>query len=54
MNHDILMRTIKIVDIGYITSIYFIVGYYATILLDKVFDKYFGKIDDKKNTQRLN
>ena len=48
MNHDIVMRSIKIIDIGYITALYFIAGYYAAILLDTVFNKYFGNAETNK------
>ena len=40
---EIIVRSIKILDIGYITSLYFILG----IILAKMCDKYLGKFDEK-------
>jgi hypothetical protein len=41
---DVLMRTIKVIDIGYVTVIYFVSG--ATISI--IMDNYLGKFDPKK------
>ena len=43
---EIIVRSIKIIDIGYITAIYLILGIYGA----RICDKYFGKfnIDDEK------
>jgi len=50
---DLEFRTIKVLDIGYITVIYFILG----ILISRVFDVYLGKFnksnDDKKHIARV-
>ena len=50
---DLEFRTIKILDIGYITIIYFILG----ILISRIFDVYLGKFDksndDKKHIIRV-
>jgi len=47
-NHDLLMRSIKIVDIAFITTLYFLVAYYLAKALDFVFTKYLGKIEQGK------
>jgi len=46
--HDIIMRSIKIIDIGYIAGIYFIIG----ILMAHFFDKLYGKFDKKKEQKK--
>ena len=50
---DLELRTIKILDIGYITIIYFILG----LLISRFFDSYLGKFnklnDDKKHVARV-
>ena len=50
---DLELRTIKILDIGYITIIYFILG----LLISRLFDNYLGKFnkfnDDKKHIGRV-
>ena len=45
---DLEFRTIKILDIGYITIIYFILG----ILISRVFDIYLGKFDKSKDDKK--
>jgi hypothetical protein len=50
---DLELRAIKILDIGYITIIYFILG----LLISRLFDKYLGKHnkdeDNKKHIGRV-
>lgn len=45
---EILVRSIKIIDIGYITIIYFVIG----LFFAKVFDTYYGKFDAKKESKK--
>jgi hypothetical protein len=45
---EIIVRSIKIIDIGYITAIYLILG----ILLAKICDKYLGKFDVNKEKKK--
>ena len=45
---EIIIRSIKIFDIGYITTIYLILG----IILAKVCDKYFGKFDEETEKKK--
>jgi hypothetical protein len=50
--HDLLMRSIKIVDIAFISTLYFLVAYYLAKSLDIFFTKYIGKLEEgKKYTQ---
>jgi hypothetical protein len=42
LNHDLLMRGIKVIDIGYITCIY--VAF--SMLIAKVIDNVMGKFDE--------
>jgi hypothetical protein len=46
--NEIIVRSIKIIDIGYITIIYFIIG----LLFAKLFDTYYGKFDAKKESKK--
>jgi hypothetical protein len=39
--NDLLLRSIKILDIGYITVIYFVLG----LITSRILDKYYGKFD---------
>lgn len=45
---EIIIRSIKIIDIGYITVIYVILG----IFLARLCDKYLGKFDEKKANKK--
>jgi hypothetical protein len=45
---EIIIRSIKLIDIGYITTIYLILG----IILAKVCDKYFGKFDEEMEEKK--
>jgi hypothetical protein len=45
---EIIIRSIKIVDIGYITIIYFILG----LILAKLCDKYLGNFDINKEKKK--
>jgi len=45
---EIIVRSIKIIDIGYITSLYLILG----IITAYLFDKYFGVFDKKKEEEK--
>ena len=45
---EIIVRSIKILDIGYITTIYFILG----LILAKICDKKLGKFDEKKASKK--
>jgi len=46
---EILLRTIKIIDIGYIIVLYFIFGYFLVRLLDNLFIKIYSNDFTKKN-----
>jgi len=45
---EISLRTIKIIDIGFITSIYLIIG----IVLAKLCDFYLGEFDEKEENKK--
>jgi hypothetical protein len=51
--HDILMRSIKIIDIGYITVLYFITAYIFSYFLDSFYNYMFDKKNDKKTKLNL-
>lgn len=46
--NDILMRSIKIIDIGYITIIYMIFSFFFALVTDEVM----GKFDEKKESEK--
>lgn len=46
---ELEMRTIKIIDIGYITILYFILGIMFSLIFDKIFGKWDKKRDEKKS-----
>jgi uncharacterized membrane protein len=45
---EIKLRSVKIVDIGYITIIYFV----TAVILAKLFGKLYGKFDEKKEEKK--
>jgi len=45
---ELIIRSIKILDIGYVTAIYFILG----LVLAKLCDKKLGKFDSKKDSKK--
>ena len=52
--NDVEMRSIKLIDIGYITCIYFFIGHYLAKFLDSIYNKYLGVIDpNKKYSQSI-
>jgi hypothetical protein len=50
---NLLLRTIKIFDIGYLTVIYFVFGYATAVLFDKVLGDFDKDDAAKKSTLRL-
>ena len=53
MKDEIIIRGIKIFDIGYITAIYFVMGLICAMALDKIFGKYDTKSADEKPFWRI-
>ena len=51
--HDMLMRGIKIIDIGYITVIYFTIAMILCICIDKLMGEYKDEDDEQKSTTIL-
>ena len=47
--HDVLMRSIKIIDIGYITSIYFIFAILSCLIMEKIYGPYDVEKEKKKH-----
>ena len=43
-NEELALRSIKIIDIGFVTTIYFLLG----IVSARAFDNFYGKYDEKK------
>lgn len=53
LQHDLTMRVFKLIDIGYITCIYFFLGFACAVLYDKVLGKFDEKAHDKKSITRI-
>jgi hypothetical protein len=47
--NNMMFRLVKIVDIGYVASFYFVIGLIASRLFDKFFGLFDSKKEDKKN-----
>lgn len=47
LKSEIIIRFIKIIDISYITCLYFFFGYFIALYSDRYFEKMFGTDDDK-------
>ena len=50
---DIIIRFIKIMDIGYITAIYFILALVVALSIDKILGPFDDEKNDKKSTLRI-
>jgi hypothetical protein len=53
LQHDILMRSIKMIDIGYITVLYFLTAYIFSNILDKIYDFIYNKNKNEKTKTSL-
>jgi len=53
LSNDILMRSIKVVDIGYVTVLYIIISLICAIITDKVMGEFDEKVEAKKPIWRL-
>ena len=51
--HDLLMRSIKILDIGYIASLYFVIAMIYCIFVDRIFRNFDAEEEDKKSLGRV-
>jgi hypothetical protein len=51
--NELLFRTVKCIDIGYVTIIYFVIAHAIGFYLDKLFVVFYGKDNDKKSTFEL-
>ena len=49
LNSQLVFRTVKIFDIGYITLIYFIVAVIFCLYMDKYMGKFDPRVDDQKS-----
>lgn len=50
LQHDLTMRSFKLIDIGYVTVIYFVLGFACAIVYDKVLGKFDKKAEEKKSS----
>lgn len=53
LKEDLIIRAIKIIDIGFITILYFILGFVMSIWFNRVYEKYVDLINDYKSNLRL-
>jgi hypothetical protein len=49
LKSEIIIRFIKIIDISYITCLYFFFGYFIALYSDRYFEKMFGTDNDDKS-----
>ncbi len=50
---DLSFRVVKILDIGYISAIYYVTALYLSILIDGLYGEFDRAAADKKSTARL-
>jgi hypothetical protein len=50
---ELTIRSIKMVDIGFITVLYFILGYSVSLLLNKLYEKFIDLKEEDKPTYQL-
>jgi hypothetical protein len=53
LKKEITIRSIKMVDIGFITVLYFILGYSVSLLLNKLYEKFVDLNENEKPTYKL-
>ena len=53
LKQEITIRSIKMVDIGFITVLYFILGYSVSLLLNKLYERYVDLKEEEKPTYQL-
>lgn len=53
LSHDMLMRGIKMIDLGFIASIYFCMAFAVALSMDKVLGMYDQDRASRKSTPRL-
>ncbi len=53
LSTDIKLRTIKIIDICYLTVIYFLIGIFIAKLIDKIIGKFDKDKEEKKHITRI-
>ena len=53
LTDDIIIRSIKIMDIGYITLIYFFLAFVLSIMIDKALGDYISSEQTSKSTFRI-
>jgi hypothetical protein len=53
LQHDLTMRSFKLIDIGYVTVIYFVLGFACAVMYDKVLGKFDEKSQENKSSVRI-
>jgi MFS family permease len=53
MQKEVAIRSIKLLDIGWATSAYFLLAILAVFLLDKVYGKFNEQVEGRKSTARI-
>lgn len=53
LKKEITIRSIKMVDIGFITVLYFILGYSVSLLLNKLYERFVDLNENDKPTYQL-
>lgn len=53
LREDLTRRAIKIVDIGYVTAIYFVIAFFLSVSIDRFFGPFDREAAEKKSLGRL-
>ncbi len=53
LKEDLIIRGIKIIDIGFITILYFTLGFLVSIWFNRMYEKYVDLVNDYKSNFRL-
>ena len=53
LKKELTIRSIKMVDIGFITVLYFILGYSVSLLLNKIYERFVDLNENDKPTYQL-
>jgi hypothetical protein len=53
LKEDLIIRGIKIIDIGFITILYFTLGFLVSIWFNRMYEKYVDLVNDYKSNMRL-
>ena len=53
LKHEVIMRSIKVIDIGFVTVLYFILAFFLSIMADRIMGNFNEKQQEEKSTLRI-